>query len=162
MKKCPQCATMIPVEAKVCPQCRQQLGMRASSVGCLVVLCLVVALLIISLIVNAPPEDKRTPEQKKAAAEKERADKAKADEIFRKTPAGKACKNHLDWDHDICELIAKRNVRIGMTAAQAQASWGKPSDIHRTTTGSSVHEQWVYNMSSYLYFDDGILTAIQN
>lgn len=54
---------------------------------------------------------------------------------------------------------------IGMTAAQVRAStWGEPSDINRTTTRYGVSEQWVYKTGSemkYVYFEDGIVTAIQ-
>lgn len=55
---------------------------------------------------------------------------------------------------------------IGMTADEVLAStWGEPSDINRTTTRYGVSEQWVYRSSSsktrYIYFDDGIVTAIQ-
>jgi hypothetical protein len=54
-------------------------------------------------------------------------------------------------------------VRIGMTQAEVLASsWGKPDDINRTITAYGTREQWVYGYRSYLYFDDGILTAIQN
>ena len=75
--------------------------------------------------------------------------------------AGKICASHPDWDHDTCQVIAARKVRIGMTAEQAKASWGTPDDVNRTTTVNGVSEQWVYD-GSYLYFDEGILTSIQN
>lgn len=53
-------------------------------------------------------------------------------------------------------------VRIGMTQNDVIASsWGKPRKINRTTTARAVREQWVYD-GGYLYFDDGVLTAIQN
>ena len=59
---------------------------------------------------------------------------------------------------------AKREgVAIGMTKAEALASvWGRPKKINRTTTARGEAEQWVYGDNNYLYFDDGILTAIQN
>lgn len=54
-------------------------------------------------------------------------------------------------------------VAIGMTAAQVLAStWGKPKDINRTTRASGVHEQWVYGNGNYLYFENGVVTSIQN
>jgi hypothetical protein len=63
-------------------------------------------------------------------------------------------------------------VRIGMSANQVLASdWGNPSDRHSTTTANHRREQWVYRMGpechptggqSFLYFEDGILTAIQD
>lgn len=54
--------------------------------------------------------------------------------------------------------------RIGMTWQQVvnQTSWGKPYDINRTTTASGTREQWVYGDRRYLYFDNGVLTAIQD
>lgn len=57
----------------------------------------------------------------------------------------------------------KRSVHIGMTAAEViQSSWGRPDYVNRTTTAYGVREQWVYGQRSYLYFQDGILDAIQN
>ena len=51
---------------------------------------------------------------------------------------------------------------IGMTAEEVRNStWGKPEDINRTTTAYGVHEQWVYSNYRYIYFDNGIVTAIQ-
>jgi len=56
----------------------------------------------------------------------------------------------------------KHGVRIGMTADEVkQSSWGRPESVNRTITARGTHEQWVYG-GSYLYFDDGVLTAIQN
>lgn len=60
------------------------------------------------------------------------------------------------------KLIMNHNVHIGMTKAMCKESWGEPEDIHSTITGKYVHEQWVYSLTSYLYFDNGLLTAIQN
>lgn len=54
-------------------------------------------------------------------------------------------------------------VRIGMTAAEVRAScWGNPKSINRTTTSSGTREQWVYNIKSYVYLENGKVTAIQN
>jgi len=55
-------------------------------------------------------------------------------------------------------------VQIGMTTKQVleQTSWGKPNRTNRTTTAHGTSEQWVYGNSNYLYFRNGILSAIQN
>lgn len=61
--------------------------------------------------------------------------------------------------------IAKRKggVTLGMTAVQVRASgWGVPQSVNRTTTAHGVHEQWVYGGHNYLYFENGVLTNIQN
>lgn len=54
-------------------------------------------------------------------------------------------------------------LRLGMRAADARLSAGKPDHINVSTGVWGVHEQWVYrNKNLYLYFEDGILTAIQD
>jgi hypothetical protein len=59
--------------------------------------------------------------------------------------------------------VAKQGVHIGMTQEEAiKSSWGKPERVNRTTRRSGVHEQWVYGGRNYLYFENGILTTIQN
>ncbi len=85
-----------------------------------------------------------------------------AQEAYDSTPAGKACKGHPDWSADICEVLGKGHVSIGMDEEQALVGWGQPDHVNTTTTVLGTHEQWVYDYSSYLYFDNGILTSIQN
>lgn len=56
----------------------------------------------------------------------------------------------------------KEGVRIGMSQSEVIASsWGKPNHVNRTVTARGTHEQWVYG-GGYLYFEDGVLTSIQN
>lgn len=66
------------------------------------------------------------------------------------------------WSEKVWNAIEAEKVFIGMTSEQAKLSWGRPKDINRTNTGSSIHEQWVYTSGSYLYFEDGVLTTVQN
>ena len=56
----------------------------------------------------------------------------------------------------------RQGVRIGMSEQDVlDSSWGRPSKVNRTTTRYGVREQWVYG-GGYLYFEDGVLTSIQN
>jgi hypothetical protein len=56
----------------------------------------------------------------------------------------------------------KRGVNVGMTRQDAiDSSWGRPNKVNKTTTASTVREQWVYD-GGYLYFENGVLTTIQN
>lgn len=51
---------------------------------------------------------------------------------------------------------------IGMARwAARESTWGKPESINTTTTQSGTLEQWVYSNGNYLYFQDGVLTTIQ-
>ena len=60
------------------------------------------------------------------------------------------------------EAILNHKVKIGWTKAMCVASWGKPYDINRTTSSYGTQEQYVYSLKKYLYFENGILTAIQD
>ncbi|ANS76340.1 hypothetical protein AWM70_18630 [Paenibacillus yonginensis] len=54
------------------------------------------------------------------------------------------------------------NPQIGMTKEKVEESrWGEPAKINKTTTEYGVHEQWVYGGGRYVYFEDGIVTSIQ-
>ena len=59
-------------------------------------------------------------------------------------------------------LILDGKVRLGFTKEMCLESWGKPYAINRTVTSYGTDEQWVYGLWCYLYFEDGILTAIQD
>jgi hypothetical protein len=68
-------------------------------------------------------------------------------------------------------------VSLGMTEEQASSSkWGNPEDVNTTETANGIHKQWVRSSgplcdedgtvarggkTSYLYFDNGHLVAIQ-
>lgn len=64
------------------------------------------------------------------------------------------------------KLLAERRrylPRIGLTAQQVVDEWwGPPASINRTVTARGTSEQWVYQDRAYLYFTDGILTAVQD
>ena len=59
-------------------------------------------------------------------------------------------------------LVYVGDVAMGMTKEMCRAAWGEPDHINKTTTKNGKHEQWVYSLGNYLYFDNNILTEIQN
>lgn len=59
-------------------------------------------------------------------------------------------------------LILQGKIRTGMTKSMCADAWGSPSDINKTTGSFGVHEQWVYGLGSYVYFENGVITTIQN
>lgn len=63
--------------------------------------------------------------------------------------------------------VPRPKPQIGMTAEEVRQlglPWGSPSDVNRTTTARGVREQWVYGDRArrYIYFVDGVVTAIQD
>lgn len=58
-------------------------------------------------------------------------------------------------------LARQGKVKIGWNKELCKEAWGEPKSVNKTTTAYGVHEQWVYSTSRYLYFDDGVLTSIQ-
>lgn len=52
---------------------------------------------------------------------------------------------------------------IGMTALEVRRStWGEPQKINIDTYAWGTSEQWVYSNSKYIYFENGIVVAIQD
>lgn len=66
------------------------------------------------------------------------------------------------WGQKMGSLISEGNVILGMSKEMCEASWGLPIDINKTIVKGLTTEQWVYGLGTYLYFDNGILSAIQN
>lgn len=55
----------------------------------------------------------------------------------------------------------KKEPIIGMTREEVENStWGKPNDINKTTYEWGITEQWCYPNFKYIYFTDGIVSAI--
>lgn len=74
--------------------------------------------------------------------------------------------NHPGWDNDDVATIACRRIRIGMTAEQVRAAWGRPDDINRSVYSFGIHEQWVWEDGDgipyqFAYMEDGVLTSTQ-
>lgn len=65
-------------------------------------------------------------------------------------------------DKKVKAKLASGKIWVGATARQAELSWGRPEEIHRTTTATKTREQWVYGSGNYLYIENGRVVAIQN
>lgn len=65
------------------------------------------------------------------------------------------------WGAATAKDIVEGYVRIGWNKEKCRMSWGEPHDINTSIGIWGRHEQWCYH-SSYLYFENGILTTIQN
>jgi hypothetical protein len=100
-------------------------------------------------------EEKKQKEQMAIQSEKNATSNAEAKKLRRENLIKK-------YGEKNGSMIADGRVAIGMSKQMCIDSWGKPQDINRTTGTYGVHEQWVYNLKSYLYFEGDILTTIQN
>lgn len=99
---------------------------------------------------------------KERAQKKAEADEAMAAQI--KEENWKKLVEQFGYDH--ARLIYKKQICVGMTSEEVEWSWGTPGDVNRTTTAAGTHEQWVYRGDNYddkyVYFENGILTTIQD
>jgi hypothetical protein len=71
---------------------------------------------------------------------------------------------HSEWSDDLIANVACAYVAIGMTKEQVIAALGRPYNFNRSTYSFGVHEQWVYGEygSKYVYFEDDIVTSVQD
>ena len=115
------------------------------------------------------PEDyaKKQKNDAIAAKKKKEADQAQAEEAQAKAKERQEKEQQriqsLVDKYDQCNVNLARQgkVKIGWNKELCKEAWGEPRSVNKTTTTYGVHEQWVYSTSRYLYFDDGVLTAIQ-
>jgi len=76
-----------------------------------------------------------------------------------------AANPHLD--ERTLNAVLEGKIFIGMPAAAAEASWGKPSSVHRSVGIWGVSEQWVYALGysklpyAYVYIDNGVVSSWQ-
>ena len=73
------------------------------------------------------------------------------------------------YNREISKIVDKYipQIRLGMADNQVRKLLGNPLNINRSVGKWGVHEQWVIEMpppykTLYLYFENGILTTIQN
>jgi hypothetical protein len=70
------------------------------------------------------------------------------------------------WPDRIWCAIEERRLLLGMTKEQVMMSWGTPDSVHELSATTYGHSQWVYkgigSSRTYLYFEGGQLTAIQD
>jgi len=91
--------------------------------------------------------------------------------LFPKPPAvrltqkGKDVKlQHGDWPDTVCNLVAKRQVSLGMTEDQVRAAWGEPLRINSEIGPKANQEIWWYGSTpqgSSLQFLNGRLELIR-
>lgn len=98
-------------------------------------------------------------QDKPCAGSKELTDKVKKAQLEERS-------RKAAYERQQAEYESRVEPKIGMTSRQAEYSkWGYPDSVNKTTNTRGIHEQWVYrgyNKSKYLYFDNGILTSIQD
>ena len=73
----------------------------------------------------------------------------------------------LDRKEKVESAIQNRNVFVGMTAEEALQSWGQPTKINQTLSGSGTSEQWVFRRDGYVegqyvYLTNGVVRSIQS
>jgi hypothetical protein len=66
------------------------------------------------------------------------------------------------WPQETWKAIEDKKVFIGMTAEQAEWSWGKPKEIRETLTARGSEQQWIYHDNKAIYVSADKVTAAQN
>lgn len=165
---CPKCQMQVPEKAYVCAYCRNKLRTGPVALGCLISLGIV---LLLGIFASLQTERKNstgsqsTPATSPILSAEEIKKKAEQDRLeeerFLKSKAGLIWARHKDWDRETCKLIAQGKIQIGMATDQVRAAWGRPKSINSTVYSFGTHEQWVYGVGQYVYFENGVMTSLQ-
>lgn len=170
LRKCKECSKEISSTATSCPQCGAQQPKRTTAFTWIVG---GIFTLFVARCAFMEPTQTATPIGIQATATDQTTsihppsaprNAAEVTALKRKEDASKKAAAKLEVANRKAETIKKKRegVAIGMNKADVIASsWGKPQKINTTTNARGSHEQWVYG-GGYLYFEDGILTSIQN
>lgn len=59
-------------------------------------------------------------------------------------------------------LVARKQVSIGMTKEMCRDAWGRPMNTYRTTTQYGQSEVWCYNYKTKVYFYNGKVVQIDD
>jgi hypothetical protein len=100
-------------------------------------------------------DEKKKKEEERLKEEQEREKKFQQDKADFKN----YCINK--FGENLGNSIIEGRVLLGMSKEMCIAAWGNPIDINTTIVSGLTTEQWVYGWGTYLYFDNGLLTAIQ-
>lgn len=98
--------------------------------------------------------------KKKEEERKKEAEERKKREELERAKFKKDC--IAKWGQKMGGYIADGKVILGMNKEMCIAAWGHPININRTIVKGLTSEQWVYGWGTYLYFDNGVLSAIQD
>lgn len=173
LKPCKECGKEISTEAKVCPNCGKKdpttSGMSPSR-GVFIFLGIVVVFVFLKAVSGggtdtsslAPRAVTASPADTAAAARARVTSIARIGAAcsLRQARVKKMVADHPTWEDEQIAMVLCKRVGIGMTAAQVRLSWGAPESINTTTYASGDHDQWVYG-NSYVYLENGIVTAVQ-
>jgi hypothetical protein len=100
--------------------------------------------------------EKQKKEEERIREEQEREKKEREEKIkYRNECLAK-------WGQKMGSYIADNKVVLGMNKEMCTVAWGNPIEINRTIVRGLTSEQWVYGWGTYLYFDNGTLSAIQD
>ena len=82
-------------------------------------------------------------------------------EVEKEIAERRALARSKGWSKRVVEAVASSRVIIGMNSEMVLASWGEPENINKTLVASGETQQWVYGISTYVYFDRGVVSAVQ-
>ena len=85
-----------------------------------------------------------------------------ADDYYENANAGAIIADkEKEYNDLVNEMNTPKEPAIGMTASEVEKStWGKPNEINKTTYEWGTTEQWCYSNYRYIYFKNGVVTAI--
>lgn len=94
--------------------------------------------------------DEKEKREREAFESEIASDGAELQDVWRQNP---------DIPKEVRDMVRSKKIRIGLPTKLVRLSWGDPKRVNTTTTANGTREQWVYE-SSYVYFEDGKVTAI--
>jgi hypothetical protein len=68
---------------------------------------------------------------------------------------------HPNLRPEIASGIMNRKLVRGMNADEVYLVWGYPKKVNKTVGSFGEHQQWVFDLGRYAYFQNGVLDSWQ-
>ena len=155
---CPFCKEKVKQDATICKHCRSELAplppKKKSQLAGLLLILIIVA--FFSGVFEEKPSSTSLTESDETTINYNLTTLSKEGKVIKD--------KYPNWSKEVCNAVAKSQIIIGMTKKQVETAWGRPYKINTTTGTYGTHEQWKMHdsiNSSYVYFENGKLTTIQ-
>lgn len=113
------------------------------------------------LFIMSEEYDKLVAEKQRTVEERlaEQKERERLEELERQQRRDNILKKYASTGY--AQLIADKKICLNMTKEMCLDSWGYPLYTNTTIVEGLTMEQWVYGLGNYVYFENGIISAIQ-
>lgn len=160
VKFCPHCKLEVDPKASRCPHCHGKIYQwTRGKILFAIFLCLVIFSGFSSFLGRSSSTSSASPALTQEQAAQQAADLA----AWQKTPAGKLCAKHPDWQRKDCDRLINKDIWVGMSLSMLTYYYGAPDSDNVSNYGRGDRHQYCWDRyTPSCFYDnngDGIIDS---